>query len=180
MAATIPPAAGEIKKQVEFYFSEANFRKDAFLKAASETDPEGYVPIAVLLTFNKLKSMSADPAVIAAAIRDSDEVILSPDGMKIRRANALPEEDMSKPRTLYVKGYPTDDVTITIDTIAEQFGVYGKVCMVRVRKDEHKKFKDSCFIEYANEESVKTAVEAGIFLALPLPSVFDRMVTTSC
>ena len=40
MAATIPPAAGEIKKQVEFYFSEANFRKDAFLKAASETDPE--------------------------------------------------------------------------------------------------------------------------------------------
>ena len=52
--------------------------------------------------------------------------------------------------------------------------------MVRVRKDEHKKFKGSCFIEYANEESVKTAVEAGIFLALPLPSVFDRLVTTSC
>jgi hypothetical protein len=45
-----------IKKQVEFYFSDSNFRKDTFLKSAAEMDPEGYIPIAVLLTFNRMKA----------------------------------------------------------------------------------------------------------------------------
>lgn len=149
-----------IKKQIEFYFSESNFRKDAFLKAASETNPEGYVPIAVLLTFNKLKSLSTDVALIALALKGSDTVTVSEDGLNIKRSLELPESDVSKARTLYVKGYATHDATITIETIAEQFSTYGKVLMVRVRRGEDKGFKGSCFIEFDTEDAVKAAVTA--------------------
>ena len=54
-----------IRKQVEFYFSDSNYRKDTFLKAAAESDPDGFVAISVLLTFNRLKSLTTDVAVVA-------------------------------------------------------------------------------------------------------------------
>ena len=126
-----------IKKQIEFYFSESNFRKDAFLKAASETHPEGYVPIVVLLTFNKLKALCTDVAIIAAALKDSDTVTVSEDGLNVKRSAELPEADMSKPRTLYVKGFSLEDTGVTIESISEHFSTYGKVMMVRLRRIEN-------------------------------------------
>lgn len=148
-----------IKKQVEFYFSDSNFRKDTFLRAAAETDPEGFVPIAVLLTFNRLKSLSSDANVIAAALKDSDAVVVSEDNLKIRRAQPLPETDCSKECTLYVKGFPVDDSDVTIESITKQFSKYGHVNMVRLRKDVVSKgFKGSCFVEYSNANEVAAAV----------------------
>ena len=40
-----------IKKQIEYYFSTSNFRRDAFLKSACASGP---MPVAQLLAFNKL------------------------------------------------------------------------------------------------------------------------------
>ena len=149
-----------IKKQIEFYFSESNFRKDTFLKAASETDPDGFVPIAVLLTFNKLKALTTDVATILRALSGSESVTVSADGLNIRRSAELPESDLSKPCTLYVKGFPSDDSSVTIESIADQFSIYGKVMMVRMRKNEDSSFKGSCFIEYDSIEAVTAAVAA--------------------
>lgn len=152
--------ASAIKKQIEFYFSDSNFRKDTFMKAAAETDPEGFIPIAVLLTFNRLKSITTDASEIAAAVASSETVSVSSDSLKIKRSNPLPEDDTSKERTLYVKGYPTDDASVTIDSISEQFAVFGKITMVRLRKDtDSKSFKGSCFVEYEVPESVAAAVQ---------------------
>lgn len=149
-----------IRKQVEFYFSDANYRKDTFLRCAAENDAEGFVPISTLLTFNKLKALTQDEAEVAAALKDSSEVVVSEDGSRIRRKDALPENDTSKSRTLYVKGYPTDDEKVTIESIQEDFSIFGKVLMVRCRKDPHtKKFKGSCFIEFSSEEEMTKAVQ---------------------
>jgi lupus La protein len=150
-----------VKRQVEFYFSDSNFRKDTFLRAASETDPDGFVPISTLLTFNKLKSLTTDPAVVAQALGGSEVAIVSDDGTKIRRASELPVTDSSKQRTLYVKGYPVDDAEVTHDSIINQFSEYGKVNMVRLRRDPAtKQFKGSCFVEFAEEASLAAAVAA--------------------
>ena len=148
-----------VKEQIEFYFNDSNFRKDAFLRTAAKEDPEGYVPISVLLTFNKLNKLTKDVDIIKKSIESSDIVVLNNDGNSIRRAKPLPEDDDSKIRTLYVKGYPVDDAEVSIDSVSKQFSEYGKVLMVRFRKDfSTKKFKGSCFIEYDNDESVKKAV----------------------
>mmetsp|Transcript_25510 Transcript_25510/g.37649 ORF Transcript_25510/g.37649 Transcript_25510/m.37649 type:complete len:350 (+) Transcript_25510:83-1132(+) len=149
-----------VKKQIEFYFSNSNFRKDTFLREAAASDAEGFVPISTLLTFNKLKSLTTDADEIVKAVADSESVVVSDDKLKIRRAAPLPEVDNSKECTLYVKGYPTSDPDVTIESITEQFSPYGKVCMVRLRKDNSKAFKGSCFIEFEKSESVDAAIEA--------------------
>ncbi len=150
-----------IRKQVEFYFSDSNFRKDAFLKAATEADAEKFVPISTLLTFNKLKNLTTDADVVAEAMKGSATVIVSEDGKKLKRLVGLPEMDDSNARTIYVKGFPTDDATITIESIEEQFSTYGKVCMVRLRRQrDSKEFKGSCFIEFETEEAANACVKA--------------------
>jgi hypothetical protein len=150
-----------IKKQIEFYFSDSNFRKDTFLRAASETDPDGFVPIATLLTFNKLKALTTDASVVANAVKDSEVVAVSEDGSKLRRVSDLPVTDSSKERTLYVKGYPIGDADVTIESVSVQFSVYGRVLMVRLRKDPAtKQFKGSAFIEFEDEASMNKAHEA--------------------
>lgn len=150
-----------IKKQVEFYFSDSNFRKDTFLKAAAAEDKDGFVPISVLLTFNKLKNLTTDVAKVAEALKDSEVVVVSEDGESVRRSTPLDENDTSKQRTLYVKGFPLDDNEVTIEAIETQFSEYGKVLMVRLRKDfETKAFRGSAFVEYESADSVKKACEA--------------------
>lgn len=150
-----------IKKQIEFYFSDSNFRKDTFLRAASETDPEGFVPIATLLTFNKLKALTTDASVVAVAVKDSEVVAVSEDGTKLRRVSDLPVTDSSKERTLYVKGYPVSDADVTIESVSAQFSDYGRVLMVRLRKDPAtKQFKGSAFIEFEDEAAMNKAHEA--------------------
>lgn len=55
----------KIKKQVEFYFSDSNFRKDKFLREKANADPDGFVPITVLLTFNRLKSLTMGALLVS-------------------------------------------------------------------------------------------------------------------
>ena len=69
-----------VRKQMEFYFSDANFRKDTFLRAAAEADADGYVPISTLLTFNKLKQLTIIPGEIVEAINGSQVCLASSDG----------------------------------------------------------------------------------------------------
>jgi lupus La protein len=146
-----------IRKQVEFYFSESNYRKDTFLRAAAESDPEGFVPISVLLTFNKLKLLTTDVKEVADAVTESSTVVLSSDDKKIKRTEPLPDLDTSADRTLYVKGFPLDDNDVTIEEIAEQFSTFGKVLYVRLRRDNDKKFKGSCFVEFSSESEMQAA-----------------------
>ena len=76
--------AGKIKQQIEYYFSGLNLKRDKFMREKMAIDPEGcmvlqivfnvVMPIATLLTFNRLKQLTTDEAVVVAAIRDSDKL----------------------------------------------------------------------------------------------------------
>ena len=150
-----------IKRQIEFYFSDSNFRKDKFLKAQAQLDANGYVPISVLLTFNRLKALTTDVSLIVEVMKESEVVDVSEDGLKLKRNAELPANDDSMVKTLYVKGYPTDDPDVTIESVISQFSAYGKVNLVHLRKIKlTKAFKGSCFIEFENESSVADAVAA--------------------
>lgn len=152
--------SAQIKRQVEFYFSDSNYRKDTFLRAAAESDPEGFVPISVLLTFNKLKSMTTNVSEVAAAIEDSDALVLNATKDKVKRAEPLPDVDTSAERTLYVKGYPTDDADVTIESITTYFSQFGKVNMVKMRKTLEKTFKGSVLVEFGTVAEMEAALKA--------------------
>lgn len=152
-----------VKKQVEFYFSDSAYRRDTFLRTAVANDSEGFVPITTLLTFNKLKQLTTDVAVVAEALKDSETVIVSDDKTKLKRSEPLPDVDDSALRTLYVKGYPTDDAEVTIDSVREQLSVYGPINYVKLRREtggENAVFKGSVFVEFSKEEDLQKAYKA--------------------
>jgi len=154
-------AAQAIRTLIEFYFGDANFAKDKFMKTECAKNKDGYLSIETLLKFNKLKAITTDVPTILAAIAGSEVVSVSPDGLMIKRVCDLPVDDSSRARTLYVKGYPIDDAEVTIESVVEQWKTYGKILLVKMRSDRvTKKFKGSCFIEYEKEESVAAAVAA--------------------
>ncbi len=47
-----PPSA-----QVEFYFSDSNLPRDAFLRSAVEEAPDGFVSLALICTFSRMRSL---------------------------------------------------------------------------------------------------------------------------
>jgi len=156
------PNLEAIKKQVEFYFSDSNYRKDNFLRTAAGSDPEGFVPINVLLTFNKLKQMTSDPAVVAEAIKDSDSLVLHQSLDKVKRSQPLPEVDTSTERTLYAKGFPLDESVVSIDSITQFFSQFGKVNMVKLRRGSDRKFKGSVLVEFSTVQEMQAALTASV------------------
>ncbi|ESO84525.1 hypothetical protein LOTGIDRAFT_132027, partial [Lottia gigantea] len=136
----------------QYYFGDINLPKDKFLQEKVKED-EGFVPLEVLLTFNRLKELSPDAEVIAAAIKKSDSGLIevSIDNKKIRRSpeKPLPEntkehrEELTK-RTVYCKGFPEDG---TFDPIKSFLENYGPVDSLYLRRNGQT-FKGSVFVTF--------------------------------
>lgn len=71
-----------IRKQMEFYFSDANLSKDRFLSELIKSEP--YVPLEIFLKFNKLRSMTQDLTHLVKALKFSTELELSDDKTKVK------------------------------------------------------------------------------------------------
>ena len=63
-----------IKAQIEYYFSRENLQKDFFLRR--KMDPEGYLPVTLVASFNRVRSLTNDVTFILAAVQDSKIVQL--------------------------------------------------------------------------------------------------------
>jgi len=82
----------QIRKQVEFYFSDSNYPKDKFLRAQAAQNEEGYIPLDVLSTFQRLKKLTTEKTVIAEALKKSPEnqsYELNPEGTMVKRKKNL-------------------------------------------------------------------------------------------
>jgi len=76
----------EIKKQVEYYLGDLNLSKDEFFRDMISSNKDGYMDISSVLKCNKIKHLGVNkPAQIVAALKDSQSVEVSKDGLKIRR-----------------------------------------------------------------------------------------------
>ncbi|RHZ21935.1 hypothetical protein DYB37_004901 [Aphanomyces astaci] len=93
-----------IQKQVEFYFSDSNFRRDKFLKAETEKNADRFVPFSVLFTFKKLQALTTDPEVLASALEKSTVVELNEDRTALRRLHAALSNDDAAKRTVAFSG----------------------------------------------------------------------------
>ncbi|CCD65881.2 La-related protein 1 [Caenorhabditis elegans] len=71
-----------VRKQIEYYFSEENLQKDFFLRR--KMGPEGYLPVALIASFPRVRSLTEDYSLILEALKDSTKVDMSPDGLQIR------------------------------------------------------------------------------------------------
>ena len=126
----------KIVKQVEFYFSDANLPTDAFLMKKVRADPNGFVPIGVVCGFNRMKTLlKKHPPIetVAAILREhSEALVVSEDGIRVRRATPLPDIDLEdvQARTVVAENFKTPP---TIESVRDLFSAAGDVAMVRVR-----------------------------------------------
>ncbi|GMT28522.1 hypothetical protein PFISCL1PPCAC_19819, partial [Pristionchus fissidentatus] len=153
----------KIVHQLEYYFGNINLPRDKFLQEKMKSD-EGWIPLAIMTTFNRLKVLCEDVEKIAEAVSSvpSDILQLSEDKLKIRRniSNALPENSLEywqkiKNRTVYMKGFPVDTKLDDIMKFAAKFGNTENVLMRRVKTE--RTFKGSCFVTYKTREEAEAA-----------------------
>ncbi|KAK4525773.1 hypothetical protein GAYE_SCF16G3682 [Galdieria yellowstonensis] len=149
----------KIKNQVEFYFSDSNLPRDKFLRSQTGEAGDGYVNLDIVANFKRLKSLTTDLSVIRTALKTSQLVELNEDKTKLRRKYPLPPSISNKRKTIYVKGFPTEEEP-QLESVVELFSPYGVVRSVRFRRyPDTKKFKGSAFIEFETEEQAQRAAE---------------------
>lgn len=152
-----------VRKQVEFYFGDANLRRDAFMQRKLQQG-HGYVKLSTILQFNRIKALKCRfPAQLAQALRKSDMLELSEEKTKVRRdATKAPAEEtdiaMIAKRTIYIEGLP---LTFNIDDVSKYIARYGRVRLVDLpRHRETREPCGFCFIEFASQEEAMAAMSA--------------------
>ncbi|XP_014287224.1 la protein homolog [Halyomorpha halys] len=156
----------KIIRQVEYYFGDINLAKDKFLQEQIKLD-DGWVPMEIMLKFNRLSQLSPDPDVITKALLKSSSKLMevSEDNSKIRRSPNMPLPEMNEgrrkelmSRTVYCKGFPTEDTTI--HKLLDFFPQFGDIDNVIMRSFNDKatktwKFKGSVFVIFATVEGAQ-------------------------
>uniref|UniRef100_A0A670YTD0 La ribonucleoprotein 6, translational regulator n=2 Tax=Pseudonaja textilis TaxID=8673 RepID=A0A670YTD0_PSETE len=76
--------------QVEYYFSDDNLEKDAFLLKHIRRNKMGYISVKLLTSFKKIKQLTRDWRTTAYALKYSDLLEMNEDGRKVRRSAPVP------------------------------------------------------------------------------------------
>lgn len=150
----------KIIRQIEYYFGDFNLSRDNFLRGKLKED-DGWIPLAILLTFNRMKALSTDSEVVITALKKSKSNLMeiSEDKSKVRRnvANPLPENTEERKmevlsRSIYAKGFP---LTVTLDQLLAFFKVHGIVDNIQMRRKLDKTFKGSVFAIFDTKEAAE-------------------------
>lgn len=129
-----PPSdelADKIVQQVEFYFSDANITKDAFLLKHVKRNKEGFVSLKLISSFKRVKHITKDWRVVAHALTRSTKLEINEAGTKLRRLDPLPQYDETTPsRTVVAVHMPIEKPTI--ENVAELFKSCGEIALIRI------------------------------------------------
>lgn len=141
--------SAQILKQVEFYFSNSNMPRDKFLLEHTGKN-EGWAEIAILASFAKMKKLTTDLAVVAAALRESKELLeVNEEGTKVKRKTPVPESVDNIKNAIYAKGFPTDfEIEKINEFLTPSLQETEKILATRMRRFEDRTFKGSVFIEF--------------------------------
>ncbi|CAH0551362.1 unnamed protein product [Brassicogethes aeneus] len=121
----------KIVQQVEFYFSDANITKDAFLLKHVKRNKEGYVSLKLISSFKRVKHLTKDWRVVAHALLRSQKLEINEAGTKLRRLDPLPQYDETTPsRTVVAVHMPIEKPTI--ENVAELFKPCGEIALIRI------------------------------------------------
>ncbi|KAK2748083.1 hypothetical protein FQN55_004634 [Onygenales sp. PD_40] len=162
----------EIRKQVEFYFSDSNLPMDKFLLSKVGGSENRPVELSILHSFKRMRRFQPFSAVVEA-LKYSELLELTNDNTCVKRKVPLPEtvkeapdasavkifEDKAMHRSIYAKGFGPEEPSTQFD-IEAFFTPYGPTNAIRLRRTHDKIFKGSVFVEFDSEETQKA------FLAL--------------
>ena len=128
------PPCQELKEkiisQVQFYLSDDNLAKDAFLLKHVRRNKEGYVNLKLVTSFKKVKTLTKDYRVVAEALENSKELSLNSEKTKVKRNNPLPSELLERNPGRTVVATNLDNASF--ENLSEIFSKCGEIELIRV------------------------------------------------
>ncbi|XP_038694359.1 la-related protein 6C isoform X2 [Tripterygium wilfordii] len=159
----------KIVKQVEYQFSDMSLLANESMSRHISKDPEGFVPLSVIASTKKMKSLVTSNQLLAQALRFSSKLVVTEDGQKVKRKHPFTDKDKEdlQARTVVVENLPEDHSHHNLEKI---FGVVGSVKNIRIchpkesistrpKGDFFISNKLHAFVEYESPEIAERAVE---------------------
>mmetsp|Transcript_53274 Transcript_53274/g.98499 ORF Transcript_53274/g.98499 Transcript_53274/m.98499 type:complete len:663 (-) Transcript_53274:36-2024(-) len=154
------PWLQRVRKQVEFYFSDANLRKDAWFQKRSQEN-DGFIELSDILRFSRMQVLRCRyHSQLVQAIRKSTMLVLNADKTAVKRDfDKAPIKEIDPlPNTVYVEGIP---LVFTVDDAYQFFKRYGTVCYVDMPlQRETREPLGFCFVEFAQPQQAAAAISA--------------------
>lgn len=153
-----------IRKQVEFYFSDSNYRIDTFLRSECARN-DGWFPISMLLKFKRLSSLDATAEAIREALKNSKVVEIN-DNSQIRKVvtdeyKKYIAEDSIDDRVIGIRGLRRD---MTLEEIEEVLRKHMNPKLIRMRRDKKKMFSGCVLVELGSVDEAKQALGKKIYV----------------
>ncbi|KAM0825671.1 hypothetical protein ACQ4PT_069411 [Festuca glaucescens] len=162
--------AQKIVKQVEYQFSDINLVANDFLLKIMNKDSEGYVPLSVISSWKKIKSLGATNQMLVKALRTSTKLIVSDDGKKVRRRQPFTEKHKEElqSRMIIAENLPEDSARNSLEKV---FSVVGSVKNIKIchpqepssarssKSDTLVSNKMHALVEYETSQQAEKAVE---------------------
>ncbi|NXX74280.1 LARP6 protein, partial [Urocolius indicus] len=134
-----------IVSQVEFYLSDENLAKDAFLLKHVQKNKMGFVSIKLLTSFKKVKYLTRDWRLTLYALRFSELLEVNKEGTKVRRRVPIPESLLSiLPSKLLLAWelLPQEQLPLLqrsfLETITRLFSPFGAISTIRILRPGRK------------------------------------------
>ncbi|XP_010290741.1 PREDICTED: la-related protein 6-like [Phaethon lepturus] len=172
-----------IVSQVEFYLSDENLAKDAFLLKHVQKNKMGFVSIKLLTSFKKVKYLTRDWRLTLYALQFSELLEVNEEGTKVRRRVPVPESLLSIPPSKLLLAWELlpqkQDVLPPLqknflETITRMFSPFGAIVSIRILRPGRKLPSDvrkytsrfpellskcCALVEYESLESARRAFE---------------------
>ncbi|KAM6231949.1 la-related protein 6-like [Spheniscus humboldti] len=178
-----PQLVRRIVSQVEFYLSDENLAKDAFLLKHVQKNKMGFVSIKLLTSFKKVKYLTRDWRLTLYALQFSELLEVNEEGTKVRRRVPVPESLLSIPPSKLLLAWellPQEQDVLPplqknfLETITRMFSPFGAIASIRILRPGRKLPSDvrkytsrfpellskcCALVEYESLESARRAFE---------------------
>ncbi|NWS08636.1 LARP6 protein, partial [Motacilla alba] len=140
-----PQLVRRIVAQVEFYLSDENLARDAFLLKHVQKNKMGFVSIKLLTSFKKVKYLTRDWRLTLYALKFSALLEVNKEGTKVRRRLPIPEHLLSVPPSKLLLAWELQprkqDLPLQknfLDTITRMFSPFGAIASIRLLRPGRK------------------------------------------
>merc|ERR1719376_1683789 len=132
----VPPQNGllqAISRQISYYLSDEYLEKDKYLLRQIRCKKDGFISIKLITSFKNIKKFTCDSQVVRCAIvRMCKSIVVSSDGLRVRRVNRLPDH-LKKPRLLKtVLAIRLPNAYSTEKGINSLFKIFGEINYIRL------------------------------------------------
>lgn len=161
----LPENLKQIRKQMEFYFSDSNLEGDSFMKNTINEREDRYVEASVFLRFKRIQNLNATEDDILTACAASKTLEVDREHKLIRSKKPFVADPRRAYRTVSLRGF---DKTETLDSLNEFFAEkVGDVKKITMRKGNQKGSGEKFFtgiveVELGTEELAQELVKNGL------------------